>query len=69
MSAAAIMGQPSEVVMVSERDHEDLLRAAELVNGVVDRHGRDVAGPALTAACAAIQEVRLLERYLGIGAT
>lgn len=50
--------------MCDHQDAADLERAAHLVNLVLDRHGLSLTGPALTAGCAAIQEIRLCTRYL-----
>lgn len=50
--------------MVSEEDHRKLAQAAELLMDVIDRHrGDDLR--MLSILNAAIQDIRIGERYLG----
>jgi hypothetical protein len=47
------------------KDHDDLAAAASLVNGVIDRHRKDMVLPALSAFTQALLDIRLGEHYLG----
>lgn len=49
--------------MVSEEDHEELAKAAELLAHVIERH-RSEDLRVLSIFNAAIQEIRVGERYL-----
>jgi hypothetical protein len=49
--------------MVSERDHEDLARAAELLRNVIERH-RSEDMRVLSIFSSALQDIRVGERYL-----
>lgn len=50
--------------MVSEQDHEELSKAAELLTHVIERH-RNEDLRALSIFNAALQDIRVGERYLG----
>jgi hypothetical protein len=49
--------------MVSEEDHEELAKAAELLTHVIERH-RSEDLRVLSIFHAALQEIRVGERYL-----
>lgn len=52
-----------EIDMVSEKDQQQLARAAELLMDVIERHrGEDLR--MLSVLSAAIQDIRIGERYL-----
>lgn len=51
---------------LSDRDHAELVEAAHLIKGVMDRHNGSLTGPALVALTQAITDMRIGERYLGV---
>jgi hypothetical protein len=54
--------------MATGEDHEQLARAAELLEGVIERH-RSEDLRVISILTAAIQGIQVTERYLGAAAT
>lgn len=46
-------------------DHNDLRNAVNLLQGVIDRHRRDISAPAMSCLCEAKHDIDIAEKYLG----
>lgn len=51
--------------MFQPRDHEDLELAAQLVQGVMDRHPIDLDMQVLSFLLCAMQNIRMGDKYIG----
>jgi hypothetical protein len=51
--------------MLENQDHDDLAQAAVLINGVMNRHTKDIILQAMSLLCQAVQDLRVAELYMG----